>query len=360
MAHALRFMARSEADIVTAVAGDDYNPMQVLALNALASGFDEPQYQPIKVRALDHPAAGVREAAADTLLWDEPVAAEEALIQAASDPSSGVAASAVDALQYYASRRVLRVLAQMRDAADEHVRAQALESFDSLMGSFRYAATEGDPAEGALLREWMEPVRDLVAWPEEIQPKAAWVQSAPVRRARVAESETALLALIGDPGGEWAAKKGKLRDVAWDAYEADERDRLATVLAAHPDPEVRSIACTALAAWSDTPELLALTVDPSFGVRKSAIYNLSLVPRDAGLAEPAWSCMADLGAQRPMRPSKPTSVTRPSMRHGSASSRWPTPTGEKACSRGPSARSWTWAPDPMWRACKLSWANHRA
>lgn len=77
MAHALRLMERPEADIVVAVAGDDSHPLQSLALEAMAFGFDEPDLQPVKIRALDHPNSDVREAAADVLLWDEPVAARK-------------------------------------------------------------------------------------------------------------------------------------------------------------------------------------------------------------------------------------------------------------------------------------------
>lgn len=295
MAHALRLMTRSEADVISSVAGDGNHPMQVLALDALAFGFDEPQYQSIKIRALDHPNANVRASAADTLLWAEPVGAEDALITAASDPSTNVAVAAVNALQYYTSRRVLRVLADMRDAENEQVRALALESFDFLLGSFAWAATEGDRAEVAMLREWMEPVRDLVRWPEEIQPKKGAVRSAPVRQPETAVSESELLALLGDLEGEWAPKMRALRNLSWDAFSPDEHDRLATVLMAHPDPEIRSIGCTALVAWSKVPELLTLTADPSVRVRKSAVYHLSLVPRDPAFAEPAWACMAGEG-----------------------------------------------------------------
>jgi len=108
MAHALRLVERSEADVVLPVAGDDAHPLQMLALLALTWGFDEPQFQAVKIRALGHPAAEVRRAAAAVLMWDEPVAAERALLTAAADTSSEVAIAAIDTLQYYPSRRVLR------------------------------------------------------------------------------------------------------------------------------------------------------------------------------------------------------------------------------------------------------------
>lgn len=290
MTHALGLMERSEADFVTAVAGDDRHPLQSLALRSMAFGFDEPAFQPVKVRALDHPEANVREAAADVLVWDEPVGAEEPLLRALLDSSTDVAAAAVDTLQYYPSRRVLRAVAGSLDANDERVRSKAVESFDFVQGSFEHIATEGDPAAVKLLREWMEPVRDLLAWSEEIhQPRRTG--SPPARRLTTELSEGKLLELLNDPDGLWAAKKATLRTVAWDAYEPDERARLARVLTDHPDPVVREIASTALAVWSKAGALLALTNDPSFAVRKSSIYHLGLLPRDPALAEPAWSYM---------------------------------------------------------------------
>lgn len=290
MAHSLRLMERSEADIVTAVASDDGHPLQSVALRAMAFGFDEPAFQPAKIRALDHRDPEVREAAADVLMWDEPVAAEAALLRALSDPSADVAAAAVDTLQYYASRRVLRVLAGMLDVADDELRATAAASFGFLQGCFESMATEGDPAVVEVLRQWMEPVRDLVSWPEEVGQRKKG-GSPPSRRPRSTVSEEELLELLADPDGEWATKKATLRDVEWNALDPQAQDRLARALTAHPDPAVRDIAAAALAAWSRSADLLALTADPSFSVRKSAMYHLGLVPRDPSLAGPAWDYM---------------------------------------------------------------------
>lgn len=293
MAHGLSLMTRSEADIITLVAGDDRHPLQAVALDALAFRFDEPEYQQLKTRALRHPKAEVRATVADGLMWDEPVAAESALVRAASDLSIDVATAALNTLRYYSSRQVLRTLAERRGALGEQVRAKAVESFDDLQGTFVYAATESDRAEVELIRAWMEPIRDLVPWSDERPPQEA--PPCRIRRPRVAVPEKELLALLDDSDGEWAAKKGTLRTVAWDDYASEERARLATVLSGHPDPEVRSIAAVPLAAWSKIEELLVLARDPSFSVRKSAIYSLGQAPRDPALAEPAWTYLTDAG-----------------------------------------------------------------
>lgn len=199
MAHALRLMEPSEADIVDSVAGDDGHPLQRLALAAMAFGFDQPEFQPVKIRALDHPDADVRKEAADVLLWDEPVAAERPLLSAASDPNNDVAAAAVNTLQYYPSRCVLRALAEFAAAEDDQVRAKATESLDYNCGRFEYLATFGGRDEVALLREWMALVADLVRWSDEVQDREA--SSPPAGRSRVAMSEGELLAALDDRRG---------------------------------------------------------------------------------------------------------------------------------------------------------------
>jgi HEAT repeat protein len=286
MRHALRLMERSEADIVTTVAGDDDHPLQALALASMAFGFDEAALQPVKIRALGHRDAKVRSAAADVLLWDEPVSAEAPLVAATADCAVDVAVAAVDTLQYYPSRRVLRLLAELAESGADELRANAAESLDYNRGRFEYCATYGDRSQVALLRKWMEPVADVVRWPDEVQRPEA---PAPATgRRRVVMSADALAVLLHDLDGEWAPKKQALLKLAWDAYDPTERDEMCTILLRHPEPAVRAIAAAPLAAWARTEDLLGLASDPSFSVRKSAMYHLRTVPRDPAVATFAW------------------------------------------------------------------------
>lgn len=293
MEHALRLMERSEADIIVAVAGDDRHPLQRVALVGMAFGFDESEHQAVKIQALDHPDPDVRDAAAFVLMWDEPVAAEEPLVSAASDPSSKVAASVVSTLQYYPSRRVLRVLADLTETDDERVRAAAVESFEENRSRFEYLATYGAPEQVMLLREWMEPVAELVGWADGILDREVYSSSGEPCLTAISESD--LLALIADPDGEWRPKKETLRQVDWERYDAGERARLRKALTGHPDPVVREIATKPLAAWSLSEGLLALTTDSSSLVRKAAVYRLGLVPQDPAIAEVAWNYMLAAG-----------------------------------------------------------------
>ena len=290
MAHALRLMERSEADIVATVAGDDAHPLQATALAVMAFGFDEATFQPLKIRALEHWDAKVRAAAASVLVWDEPVAAEEPLVTATADRSVDVAVAAADTLQYYPSQRVLRLLAELAESDSDELRAKAAESLDYNRGRFEYCATYGDRSQVALLRDWMEPVADIVRWSDEI--KRVEASAPPTVRPRVAMPAGALMALLVELDGEWASKKQALRELEWEAYTSIERRRLCEALVAHPDPVVRAVAAAPLAAWAMTEKLLGLVSDSSFSVRKSAIYHLRMVPREAAVAASAWDYMS--------------------------------------------------------------------
>ncbi|MFI9504448.1 HEAT repeat domain-containing protein [Nocardia sp. NPDC052566] len=289
MRHALRLMGRGEADIVVPVAGDDTHPLQTTALAAMFYGFDEPEFVPVIIRALGHPEPAVRAAAADTLLWEEPVAAEEALLAAAYDPAIEVAVAAVNTLRYYKSRRVLRAMADLCDSGDERVREAAADTFGELRLHFEGAAEEFDPGSVALLREWMRPVGDLIEWPEEVSPpyiSSAYI-SPPTAEPASAIPEDELIAVLDGTHAELPY------GIDWTAYDPDARRRLVPRLATHPDPITRARACGILAQWSDTGWLMELTRDRSTSVRKSAMYHLAAVPANPDVAECARRYLAD-------------------------------------------------------------------
>jgi len=144
-----------------------------------------------------------------------------------------------------------------------------------------------------LLREWMEPVAELVGWADGILDREVYSSSGEPCLTAISESD--LLALIADPDGEWRPKKETLRQVDWERYDAGERARLRKALTGHPDPVVREIATKPLAAWSLSEGLLALTTDSSSLVRKAAVYRLGLVPQDPAIAEVAWNYMLAAG-----------------------------------------------------------------
>lgn len=290
MRHALGLMEREDADIVVPVAMDDAHPMQATALEALSIGFGEPEFPPVLIRALGHPATDVRAVAANALHWDEPVAAETGLLDAAHDRVPEVAVAAIDTLRYYPTRRVLRALAELRGSDDEQVSAAAADSFVDLQHTFADAALWLDSESIALLREWLAPVDDLVEWRTDISTSERWQPSAPAPRHPLPERD--LLALLDAPDSDGLAVRDALGQNNWDAYDSEARTRLTTRLVTHPDPIVRGCAGWAMGVWSKTDELLELIDDRSSSVRKTAMYNLALLPANPTIAERAWQYLA--------------------------------------------------------------------
>ncbi|MBL1074674.1 HEAT repeat domain-containing protein [Nocardia sp. 2] len=292
MRHALRLMTRAEADIVTFVAQDDAHPLQADALSGMVFGFDEPDFAPILVRALRHPDPGIARAAADALLWDEPVAAESALLEAAVNRETDVAAAAIETLRYYRSRRALRVLADLRSSDNARISALAANSFDDIREDFEAALQTNPPDMAVPLREWMRPVADLIESTPH-RPPAGHPAPHPEPVAPTTLTSTRpLTELLDDPDAGGPRLLGLLRENPWSADEPTDRTRWSARLAEHPDPTIRAEACSILAGWAESAVLLNLMTDPSATVRKSAVWSLGQVPGDPAIADHAWAYLS--------------------------------------------------------------------
>jgi HEAT repeat protein len=286
MSHALALMDRQDADIVAEVAGEDDNPLQSVAIRTLTWGFDELPFQAIKIAALGHADPAVRRTAADALFWDEPVDAEPALIQAASDPVEEVAVAAVNTLQYYRTRSVLRALADVASRRRGTTATKASECLWSLAGDFESALRSAPVDLHPQLIEWVQPVRDLLDLsPHEVTNEPG---HASARSSQPVIPAAELLATLDDPEGEWQSKLQHLRALPADAYDPKDRRLLTNRLRTHPDPEVRAAGTRLLAAWSCTDALLHLIGDPQLSVRKPAMYYLGDTPQSDAVAKAAW------------------------------------------------------------------------
>lgn len=291
MKHALRLMERPEADVLTSVAGDNSHPWQGLALATMAFGFDEPEFQPLRIDALTHRDPLIRASAANVLVWDEPVAAEAPLLEAMRDESTAVAIEAVRTLEYYPSRQVLREISEMSDAANDELRMVVSTSLDSLRECFEEVASDGSEEEVRWMRGWMEPVADLLTLTDE--PQSVGQQGAPSPPSRTRYSLDDVLRVVDDTDGEWAANRQILLEVDWALFDDSARAELSSDLGAHPEPLVREAAAVALSSWGQAEELVVLTGDRHFAVRKAAIYHLGLLAPDPELAAVAWGYLSD-------------------------------------------------------------------
>jgi hypothetical protein len=251
-AHALRSMRPAQADLVVAVAAD---PAHALHADGLA---------------------------ATTLLWDEPWAAEAALIAALDDPARAVARSAADTLCYYRSQRALRALTDRPGLA-----AGGTYDVDGLARAFVEAVHElPEPARPAL-RRWLAPIEDLVRAAEadaDAEPAPAPPPVAPEVVVAPVDVDHLLAAIAGGDGPR-AAVRAEVRAVVPEHVAAGaDRARLARAMVDHVDPELRQLAAVWCGRWGLTGPLCALLADPARLVRKSAAWAFALAPPDPALA----------------------------------------------------------------------------
>jgi hypothetical protein len=288
--HALLSMgSRHCPDVVRAVAADPTHPLRTTALGRMTFFFDAPADLRMKIAALADPDPAVRETVAAILLWDEPAAAEGALVAATADSVEDVAVEAIRTLQYYPSLRVVRSLHGLLDHPSGRIRGHARDSVADIRHECLHHIRDGDPRVSARVRRWLDPVWDLLSYSaEELFPpdEGPYTRSAAQETRPPAASD--VLRLLTDPDTSPKVLEGVLWRSTWEPYPTAERRRLRPVLLNHPDPLVRERAAVPLLAWADAEALLALVDDPDFGVRKSAMYKLGLLPADARIAAVAW------------------------------------------------------------------------
>ena len=276
-------------DIVVKIAADPTHLLQADALGRMNFWFDLPGYEAVKIAGLSHPDPKVRAAAADVLLWDEPVAAEGRLIEATHDAVLKVATEATNTLEYYPSLRVISHLHELLHHAVDMVREQAQDSFQSIRYELLNRLCSKDERIAEHIRRWLRPVWDILAFTEEeLTPEgndaSAAYQEEPARAIPLGD----LLALLADVDASPLVLGDHLRSNGWSDYAEGERRRLRPVLLTHTDQLVREQGAQAFAAWGDVGWLLDLVQDADFCVRKSAMYHLGQLPPNPMIADVAW------------------------------------------------------------------------
>ncbi len=269
--HALLCMdCRLCPDIVLPVASDPDHPLHAEAVGLMAFCFDLPEYERVKIAALSHPDPKVRAAAADVLFFDEPVVAEGPLIEATRDDAPEVAAEAANTLEYYPSLRTVRCLHGLLGHANDKVRAEALDSYESIRGAVLNRLCGRDRQVADHVRSWLQPVWGLLACTqEELRPDVDLDTPARQKETKEALPGADLLAMLADADVSPVVLGDRLRENGWPCYGVDDRRRLRAVLLSHPDPLVRECAASAFADWHDAESLVALAGDPDSRPRGS-------------------------------------------------------------------------------------------
>ncbi|MDC0740271.1 hypothetical protein [Polyangium mundeleinium] len=290
--YAVLGMDHRHADFLEPLARDPGHPLHREAIQAVEWGFEEPRFQVLKIAALSHPDPSLRETAANVLLWDEPVAAEEPLLAALDDTEERVAASAANTLQYYPTRRTLARLAEL-SAREGKLGEVIRSSFDDLRARFQYDLKEAEGAEREALLAWMQPVWSVLAFTDDEichEPPESFVRTNPVHDIVTADE---LLSSLSHADGPWAEKKRRLRSADPAAFSPSDIERLTPFVTTHPDPDVRDEGARLLAAWNRYDELFALLDDPRFHISKTAMYYLGKTTPNALVAERAFRHIFD-------------------------------------------------------------------
>lgn len=285
---AMRLMERSEAPIVLATAVDAVHPLQAVAVATLEWGFEAPEFQEAKEAALRSARPDVREAAAYTVSWDEPLTAEPKLQELLSDEHPDVARAAAYALQYFPSLSTLEHLRRHRGMASADAERQLAESIDYLEWSIEDELARCDPEQRRALQAWVDAIGFQPQPSNSEEHARESTAPAATRDLGTPFDQRGFEDALDTTTGSFRSKSQVLHAIQWDAVPTDQRPPLADRMARHPDPEIRIIATRPLATWNEGDRLAALMDDPHAVVRKCAMYGLGEVAPDrrfAGLAQ---------------------------------------------------------------------------
>lgn len=292
--YALRTMGHAESSIVGAVASDELSPLREVAIGVLEWGFEEPEFQALKVDGLGSSRPEVRATAAYSISWDEPLAGEAPLRVALYDSAAEPARAAAYALQYFPSLETLDALRRVEGQINPEAEHQRAESVAFIVGCIEAQFGGSDTKARPYLQRWANAAG--ISEQNESEHDRTSVRSAtrvPQVGINPAEDSAAFENLLDTTTGSFWNKAADLRKARWADVPLAMQRCLAERFVAHPDPEVRIIGTVPLARWNRIDELCALVRDEHAIVRKCAMYELGAVEPDPRVAQLAASLLPD-------------------------------------------------------------------
>ncbi|MFN8550278.1 MAG: HEAT repeat domain-containing protein [Candidatus Obscuribacterales bacterium] len=294
---------RTEIDLIETILTEPESPYFADAISAIENTqSEEVKYQQVLIEALKHADADVRLNAASALVWQEPVEAEELLIEVGTNDSDlAVAEKALDTLAYFRSRKALARMNELRESGRSQLKDSYENTFKWLNDDFVHQSLTGEAAE--LFSVWLAPVKNILEYPEQAEITELRIQNgAEVRDRQQNDNHTPTKCIptidqirleFGDFEGEWAHKRTRLYGIQWEEAHAEDRSLIAEFLCSHQDVTIRESASRPCALWGDTARLLGLSYDPILSVRKSAAYEMRLLPPCQMIAERLWQMFID-------------------------------------------------------------------
>lgn len=304
--HAIIEARSSEADILIPVASDPKHEFHLDAIHSLQFGFIEPEHQRLSIRALSHPNPGVRIGAANNLKWEEPYEAENALLNAISDPVAEVADEALTTISWFRSRNVLSGLAELKQCASPEFSREIEGVFECHREDFLNALELLGGESREFFLRWLRPIEKLLSieysrkaqvddCPSLLDESPMVVpQSLSLGLAPLSALE--VMRFFDDSDGLWIEKRPHRLSFNWEAVSSFDREKLARYFLCHTNHLVREIACTPLSLWNFGEELEFLLADKCGGVRKSAAFALRRVSPSRLIALSLWNLYKDVNS----------------------------------------------------------------
>ncbi len=301
--HALLEARTSEADILIPVASNPEHELHYEAICGMEYGFEEPEHLRLLIRALGHPDAAVRQAAANNLTWEEPIEAEDGLIKAISDSEHDVADAALTTLSYFRSQKVFRSLSELRHISAESLRGEIGATFENQKEDFEMAYQRLEGQSKDFFLTWLKPIEDLLVFKdyvkedEKVDAEEATPKHPPRRKEKaVLQTAKEVIAFFDDPDGCWSEKHCWRIECDWNQFSNSDRQILAEYFRTHSDHHIKEFGCKPLGLWDRGDVLESFLKDACGGVKRTAAYCLKSVTPDAAIASSLWKLYQDVNS----------------------------------------------------------------
>jgi hypothetical protein len=276
--HALRRMGIEHTAIVESVAADPKHPFYKDVIDLMYSDFELPRHQQVVIQALAHEDAEVRKAAASSLLWNEPIAAEDALLRATYDPVPEVVEEACNTLQYYYTQRVFRRMSELLTHENETVRTEAEKTYQDLRYTFLFDAQFMDKRVRKHIHRWLAPIWDELAYTKQELKGKKSRKSRPYSPNRQPITTRRVLELLTDPDTSVVKIQRLFWDSDWRSIPKEDHKLLTRTMLGHADHTVRAESSRMFSQWGDQKSLVMLLDDEQFYPRKCAMFHLGKTP----------------------------------------------------------------------------------
>lgn len=298
--HAIRCAEAKDAEFIYTIASNPNGPFFKDAIQSLEYlRRDEERFLRLSSVALKDPDPQIRMYAAKNLMLQQPIFAEQNLIEATLDNNVEVAKAALDTLTFYSSRNAIRHLFVMQQTSDDVCNALIdsirLDLREEIMYFLNQWANHPDALK--YINKWLQPIKkDVLSMFRKLPPLEKTPDEDTEKPTEKIDCDR-VISILEDQDSEWVQAIDFFENkVDWKSFNAASRERLIRYLLSHDDDVDTSsifVSCIAFAAWQDTDNLLQITRHWRGDLIRKASYTLRFVPRSTAAAERLWEIISD-------------------------------------------------------------------